>query len=375
MEKTISDAWIKEKNDFLKENLPEDIKGILFYPDNDFYAYYYSDNLKGLHYMAMQLFDWLNIKPNGCSVDFYDSKDFKTMGDAAGFYTKVKDENGEEKEVILINSKHKSDAFGVGAILAHEMMHLYLIRLGLELEDLQENELMTDLATINTGLSILILNGMSYSSEWFSSIIALMFGFIYWRSQQLAFGYFNPKQYGKHAADYFKENNVMLENVFGFMNPSSRYFIPHTLIKSKNPTPLIKFLEKRRLKGNLTKIGILVIVITGLMFYNNYDNRNNSSRGSQSTLTSKQSALATQIDVCKIILGSIETDINNDQNNLQSMENRLNIMQASGNIDQYNQLVDPHNSLVLKIKLEASSYDKKLAECNGLVDQYNASIK
>src|SRR3989344_3501200 len=97
-QKSISASWVKEKNNLLKERLPKDIQQSPFYPDAYFYTQYYNDNLKGLHYMAMALFNLLKISPNGCVIDFYDEKDIPShSGDTAGFYTKFKNDNGEEK--------------------------------------------------------------------------------------------------------------------------------------------------------------------------------------------------------------------------------------------------------------------------------------
>ncbi len=371
--KTISKKWVEEKNNFLKNNLPKNVQRRIFYPDNNFYTFYYSDNLKGLRYMAAQIFAWLNIEANGCIVDFYNGQDVKGMGDAAGFYTKIKDENSEEKEVIFINSKHKSDSMAVGAILAHEMMHLYLFRLGLKLEDTQENELLTDLATINTGLSILILNGMSYSSQWWLTIIMLLLGRLYWRSEQLAFGYFKPRQYGRHALEYFKENNLKLGDIFSHMKPSSRFFVPHFLIaRSDNPTPLIKSLEKQHRKSNFIKGGVVIAVIAVIMYFGN---QNNNSETSQTNLTPEQTTLGSQIDDCKSELNSMESTVNSDQDNLNSMDNEMNTYNQEGETENYNSLVSPYNSLLTKIKSETSEYNQKLTECNNLIDSYNTSLK
>ena len=165
--KKIPKKWIEEKRAFLKKTLPQKRGGVLFTPDAHFYAQYHTDHRQGLHAMASAIFDWLAIKPQGCVIDFYDEKTIQEKGssDVAGFYTTAEIE-GENKEVILINAKHKEDPMHVGAILAHEMMHLYLTRLDIALPDRDENELLTDLATIEMGLPILVFNGMSFSSRW-----------------------------------------------------------------------------------------------------------------------------------------------------------------------------------------------------------------
>jgi len=255
-----------EKISLLKNNLPKDIQDRVFFPDSYFYAGYYNDNLAGLHYMARVLFEWLEISPNGCIIDFFNEKDYPGQN-APGFYTKIKNENGEETEVIFINATHKHDSFSVGAILAHEMMHLYLFRLNLKIDNVLENELLTDLATIRTGLSILILNGMTYSSQWWVTIIVLALGRIYWSSEQLSFGYFKPKEYGKHALSYFNERGLSTGEVFSYMQPESRHFLSSSIIKkSNNPNELIKILEKKYLKSNLIK-GSVAIVAVFIIFF------------------------------------------------------------------------------------------------------------
>ena len=222
-------AWVEDRTKLLKEKLPEDVQEHPFYPDALFYVQYYADPLASLHYKAQVIFSLLDIEPCGCVIDFCDEKELKGYfsPDTAGVYTTFKDDDGQQREVILINSKHKNDTLAVGAILAHEMMHLYLSRLNVRLQDTQENELLTDLATINTGLSILILNGMSYSNNMWLTIIMAVFGTIYWREEVQAFGYFKPAEYGRHALSYFHERSIPVNDFIGYLRPTSRRFVPH----------------------------------------------------------------------------------------------------------------------------------------------------
>jgi hypothetical protein len=366
-QKSIPSSWVKEKNDLLRSKLPKDVQESPFYPDVQFYAQYYKDNLKGLHYMAGVLFSWLKIAPNGCTVDFYDEKEFKKFaGDTAGFYTKIKNDKGEGNEVILINSKHKANPLAVGAILAHEMMHLYLFRLNLKLEDVQENELLTDLATINTGLAILILNGMTYSSQWYLTIIMAFFGRIYWRSQQLAFGYFKPKEYGYHAMAYFNEHNLSAQHIIGYLNPTSRHFIPHApFLKGKNTTEYIKLLDKEHKKSNLKKWAIVApfVIIIGYFWI------------SGSVSSSNQSNLSNQIDTCQAAVTALGNQANTDQTTLDNMDTQMTQYQNEGDNTDYNNLVDPYNSLLAQVKQESANYETQRANCNNLVDQYNQSVQ
>lgn len=364
-QKSIPASWVKEKNTFLKTKLPNDVQRTPFYPDAYFYAQYYNDNLKGIHYMAAVLFSWLKIQPNGCTIDFYDEKEFaKFTGDTAGFYTKIKNE-GEENEVILINSKHKNNPLSVGAILAHEMMHLYLFRLGLKLEDVQENELLTDLATIDTGLSILILNGMSYSSQWYLTIIFLALGRLYWRSQQLAFGYFKPKEYGNHAMIYFKEHDLSATDIIGYLNPTSRHFISHTpLLKGKNTTDYIKLLDKQHKKSNLIK-GVIAAPFAVFILY--------AWLSGDSGTSTSQSNLAAEINNCKTSVTVLGNKVNSEQSRLDSMDIQMAQYQSDGDTLDYNNLVAPYNTLLTQIKHESADYETQRTNCNNLIDQYNNS--
>ena len=366
-QKSIPLSWVNEKINILKESLPVEIQKNPFYPDAYFYAQYHQDHLKGLHYMATMLFDFLKISPNGCVIDFYDEKDFRSgSGDTAGFYTKFKDANDEEKELIFINSKHKDNPLAVGAILAHEMMHLYLFRLNLKLEDTGENELLTDLATINTGLSILIVNGMSYSSFWWLSVILIFFGIRYWHSEQLSFGYFKPKEYGKHAVSYFTERNISIRDVVGYINPTSRRFVSYVpFLISKQPTAFIKALEKEHIKTVLAQWFAIGVFITVLLVYGQ---PSDSIEISQSQ--DKQN-LGFQIESCKTSLSLLSNKIKNDTAEFENITKRMDEYQRNEEVDNYNSLVNPHNSLLEKIEDEAYDYENNLDDCNAKINKYN----
>lgn len=59
--------------------------------------------------------------------------------------------------------------FALGAILAHEMAHAFLIPKGVLLEDPNENEMFTDLATVFIGLGKLLLNGLIFVTDEYIS--------------------------------------------------------------------------------------------------------------------------------------------------------------------------------------------------------------
>ncbi len=359
--KSIPAAWVEEKTKLLKERLPKDVQEKPFYPDDLFYLQYYADPLASLHYKAQVIFSLLKIEPSGCVIDFCDEKEFHKYlsGDTAGVYTTFEDEEGRKKELILINSKHKDDTFAVGAILAHEMMHLYLSRLNLRLQDTQENELLTDLATINTGLPILILNGMSYSSAWWLTIIMAVFGWVYISSEELAFGYFKPGEYGSHAVSYLNEKHIKVEDIIGYLTPSSRHFVPHRpSIKGRASTSIIQLLEKRHRRSNIIKGAIVAAVLVPVLAW-------------VTVSVVKDQYLEAQIRACKAEVTLLETKINGNAAQLKQLDEELAKYKEGENVEGYNSLVEPYNSLLKEVDAEIPQYEAKRAVCNRLIDEYN----
>lgn len=59
--------------------------------------------------------------------------------------------------------------YAVGAILAHEMTHAFLISKGILLKDPNENEMFTDLAAVFIGLGKLLLNGLIVATDEYIS--------------------------------------------------------------------------------------------------------------------------------------------------------------------------------------------------------------
>jgi hypothetical protein len=59
---------------------------------------------------------------------------------------------------IELHSRFRSDRRDVGAALAHEVMHVYLHRLGLEFPGTRDNEILTDTATTYLGAGWLLLD-------------------------------------------------------------------------------------------------------------------------------------------------------------------------------------------------------------------------
>ncbi|MCZ4121230.1 hypothetical protein [Streptomyces sp. H39-S7] len=88
---------------------------------------------------------------------------------------------------VELHARFKTDRRDVGAALAHEVMHVYLHRLGLELPGIRDNEILTDTATAFLGAGWLLLD--SYREEPAIRDDRLMMS-------AYKLGYLTPEEYG-----------------------------------------------------------------------------------------------------------------------------------------------------------------------------------
>jgi len=179
------DKLIKNKLGLLSFYLNKEINATRkpFLPDKNFYQNLSSDN-SSLRSMSNIILNYLNEPIDALQTHFVTNNSGHVitqngntiplqLNDAPGVYTKIKGE-----DTILMDQKYIKDSKKVVAILAHEIMHYYLIsRHNIIMTDKMENELLTDVATIYFGLGILVVNGMTFQSTWFLSIIAFFLEF------------------------------------------------------------------------------------------------------------------------------------------------------------------------------------------------------
>lgn len=65
---------------------------------------------------------------------------------------------GEGGYLVDLQTKYRNDHRDIGAVLAHEVTHVFLYRHGIQLPDILENELLTDTAAAYLGVGWLCLN-------------------------------------------------------------------------------------------------------------------------------------------------------------------------------------------------------------------------
>ncbi len=168
----------------------------LFYPSISFYKDWDGSEAR-LKLMQKSIFDYLALPYDSVMCNY--AKDVS----APGLFSL---KNGHES--IVIDEKYRYSPLRVGAILTHESMHVYMHRAGLEVSDVTENELRTDIASILVGLGILIVNGMSYENYWMFSIFLMAVGVRFNYSRTCSLGYFEPRQYIRIFKKELKARNI-----------------------------------------------------------------------------------------------------------------------------------------------------------------------
>lgn len=305
--------------------------GSIFLPNDGFYSWDATGD--SLRRMAAEIFNYLGWIPTNFIVDFIDIAD----ENCPGFYVPPWNTDGVA-EGIYINSKHCNSPFQCAAVLAHEGMHFYLMRVcGVVLDDNQQNELFTDLGTIYAGLGTLIINSFGHQSSWHWTIILFFLGFLYRKSNKLSFGYYGPNEYAEIFQKFLDKNEISYSSVYGHVLQNSRYFLPVQMkLRAKTRRVVkeeyVKLSEKKALKTNLTRISIVAGFILFLII---------SNTGSQDSDGKTQ---------CLNGLGGIKSQI-------ETMESQMESLKSKNSITEYNNLVAPHNNLV-------NDYNTKKQECD-----------
>ena len=148
--------WVDEKLKLLNNLLAVfEIKPENFFmePTPEFYKKLESGNEDDLQEATRQLAEKLVLVD--IPVVEYDW-DIKMELEHAGQIKFMKDQLTH----IRIPFFYVGKAHAIGAILAHEITHRFLVYKGIFFEDINENERFTDLATIAIGFGKLLLNGM-----------------------------------------------------------------------------------------------------------------------------------------------------------------------------------------------------------------------
>lgn len=361
--KKLTQEWVNQKIGHLYFSLKNEMEKTRspFFPSRDFYNEW-SDNDFSLAVMAQKILFYLDEPVGNFIVAFHNG-----LGDTPGVFTVTE----EGQEVIFVNDKYIQDPYAVGAVLAHEIMHLYLMsRKHIVLEDANENELLTDLGTIYLGLGILVINGMSYKSNWFLTVMGLFAGLLYVNEQKLAFGYFDPHQYAFYLKEYFKRNNIKLREVAKRIHPKSWHFIGGLPFRVRLSKESIFSREARR-KVIFNTIGIFIVLVIGGFFIYSWttpDDFNNSYQSNYGAITAVSKELDNKITKLSTEINKLEATIKSQEQQLEELSKRLDRYKTINDIYNYNSLVPVYNNLISEYEATVELYNQK-------VNIYNQTIK
>lgn len=306
--------------------------GKILTPDDGFYVQ--TNTVEGLWHISTRIFEWLGLDPNDLVIDYSDEIE------PPGLFFR---DNGTS--YIYINSKHRENPFEVSAILAHEIMHYVLLTfLNVALEETHDNEQFTDVATIYSGLGILVLNGFSYDSGWVETAIAAMFGALRIRTQTLSFGYYKPKQYAKMFALYLDSHGLSAKDSAPYFLPGTKHFLPVGLrasgLSKKKPAYVVASVKSSRIQ-KATKLGaiILMIPVAGLFWW----------------LRTGMSTSSTSPQVNQVLVEELKSQ----RAEVDACYSKLRVLESS---------VDTTSAD------SVNNYNNNLDVCKGLKDNYNARI-
>lgn len=165
-DKMVPFSWIEKQFVFLTSRLgiyrPGSGKDFFFEPTPGFYGFISQGTTQCLNEGMMMLArhigasscpiieQWKGIDNPLISSDYDWGSDKKPAG--------LIHYPGSGRSRIQLNITNKHSPFIMGSILAHELLHHFLDLKGIRLSDTQENEKLTDLATVFVGLGKLTLN-------------------------------------------------------------------------------------------------------------------------------------------------------------------------------------------------------------------------
>lgn len=184
---------LRERINYLYDTLAEDIenKSHIFKPSEDFY-HSTIDKRIAIQNMARQLIVKLDLcKEIGVVLVSFENE-LKVPGQV--------ELSNDRDFFISLNKNLMNSSREVGAVLAHEIMHIYLNKKRLYFKNEVENEKIVDMCTILYGFGIVVMNGMSETIKDESR-------------ERRYYGYLEPSEFGYLFARYIKQNNIKFEDI------------------------------------------------------------------------------------------------------------------------------------------------------------------
>lgn len=211
-----------------------------FFPlDGDFYAELKKP--KGYNKVADKLFNWWGVKHRGVHLII------ETGQAEPVIYT----HHGQTHEIKLSEAA-LNNPYEAAAVIAHGLMHYILIgRHSIYLSDESENEELTDLALINSGMGAVILNGYNYHIGWLNRLSRL--------KDLQPVGVLKPREFLAETETWMSAHHLPLWELSAQLMPWVSIYLPRQIRAIANKKLHVLSEEKAVKTTNVKFLGVLIL--------------------------------------------------------------------------------------------------------------------
>lgn len=199
----------------------------------------------GLQDMLFEICRWLGIKPNGLTVEYADiASDFTT-----------------NQTSIQIAASYRNHPFVAGSAVCLAVLSHALLRHTGSAPDSH----LVELASLETGLGIWVLNGLSPKQSYFQNVYHAVSGDWHYREGIKLTSYQNA-QYAHVLAEWAHAKRIPVEEYVSHIRGSNRYLLPQHIATSILPSlPEPTLIRRRRFVSRMFWVKLFLIVgITAL---------------------------------------------------------------------------------------------------------------
>jgi len=267
---------------------------------------------------------------------------------------------------IQINQSHANNFLESAAVLAHCLMHYVLVSgMNYRLNTTQDNEQLTEMATVYAGFGIVVMNGFNHgANRWYSRSS----GKLKQPSRRASFGYYRPKQYAEIVAGYIDDNEIDDSVYASYIMPGALRLMPKEIRRDVRKLPgrsetvanVTKARFRRKLTRRLVGVGALALVIAASYLVVT------TLMSVPSTVKRQEVSLRTAANHAKAAYIGCEGALAADKNTLTQTNNQMKVYQTAGNTTAYNELSHQQGE-------EADAYNNQQAQCSTLSNQQNNS--
>ncbi len=169
----------------------------------------------------------------------------------------------EKKLQITLPISVFGDPLTAAACIAHLLSHGLIMAEKRQLVDAQENERLADIACLQSGLGIIILNGLN-KGGWRTKFRRES------HKKSVALGYFTNAQFGQKLTEYLEIRSVDLDRISSFAVPWNRHLIgAYNVRKNEHLTKAVKranILHKESLRWFMATIFLAFLTVGFLSF-------------------------------------------------------------------------------------------------------------